>query len=127
MKIRIRSTRPKKQNKSRLRGKNFARRKQTNGRRATKPSDTRLRTLLIPTPGGLREAAIRGSKETSRLGKYWAAIQKYLQTGDDSALLRLKGKTFTDASGNLLFPTDRKQLDRQASAGVQAHKLSEAE
>jgi hypothetical protein len=90
-----------------------------NGHHFAKPPDTRLRRLLIPTPRGVREVAIRGLKQASQLGKYWAAVQKYLQTGDDSALLRFKNKSFTDASGNRhLFPTDLKQLDRQASAGV---------
>jgi hypothetical protein len=94
-------------------------RKRKKGRYVAKPTDTRLRRLLVPTPKGVREVAIRGSAEASRLGKYWAAVQKYLQTGDDSALLRFKGRTFTDARGNRhLFPTDLKQLDRQASAGV---------
>ena len=90
-----------------------------NGQRFGKPVDTRLRRLLIPTPAGVREVTIRGSRQASQLGKYWAAVQRYLQTGDDSALVRFKGKTFTDARGNRhLFPTDLKQLDRQASAGV---------
>ena|SRR5260370_40479878 len=90
-----------------------------NGKRVAKQPDTRLRTLVIPTPKGVREVAIRGSQQASRLGKYWAAVQKYLQTGDDSALLRFQDRSFTDASGKRhLFPTDLKQLDRQASAGV---------
>lgn len=90
-----------------------------NGKRVAKPPDERLRRLRIPVPGGVRGVVIRGSREASRLGKYWAAVQKYLQTGDDSPLLRFEGRTFTDASGNRhLFPTDLKQLDRQASAGV---------
>jgi hypothetical protein len=94
-------------------------RKRKNRKYAAKPTDTRLRRLLIPTPKGVREVAIRGFKEASRLGKYWAAVQKYLQTGDDSPLLRFKDRSFTDASGKRhLFPTDLKQLDRQASAGV---------
>ena len=94
-------------------------RKRKNGQHVTKPTNTRLRKLVIPTPGGVREVGIRGFEQASRLGKYWAAVQKYLQTGDDSTLLRFKGKTFTDVSGKRhLFPTDLKQLDRQASAGV---------
>ena len=94
-------------------------RKRKNGRHVTKPTDTRLRKLVIPTPGGVREVAIRGSQQASRVGKYWAAVQKYLQTGDDSALLRFQDRSFTDASGKQhLFPTNLKQLDRQASAGV---------
>jgi hypothetical protein len=84
-----------------------------------KSPDTRLRRLLIPTPRGVREVTIRGSKEASRLGKYWAAVQKYLQTGDDSVLTMFRDKGFADATGKrFVFPTNLRQLDRQASAGV---------
>jgi hypothetical protein len=85
----------------------------------SKPPDTRLRNLLRLTDEGVRRVTIRGSREASRLGKFWAGVQKYIQTGDDSALFKFKGKTFTDASGKRhLFFTDLRQLDRQASAGV---------
>jgi len=95
-------------------------RKRKNGRQhVPKPADMRLRRLLIPAVGGVREVMIRGSKEASRLGKYWAAVQKYLQTGDDSVLIKFRDKSFADATGKRYsFPTDLKQLDRQASAGV---------
>ena len=122
MKKRVRRTRGKKQKKGPLKKRKsgeFGLRNRRNGRHVAKPPDTRLRRLLIPTPGGVREVAIRGSREASRLGKFWAAVQKYLQIGDNSALVSFKGKRFTDASGNRhFFPTDLKQLDRQASAGV---------
>ena len=84
-----------------------------------KPPDTRLRNLLRLMDRGVRSVAIRGSREASQLGKFWAAVQQFLQTGDDTALLRFKGKTFTDANGKRhLFFTDLRQLDRLASAGV---------
>jgi hypothetical protein len=93
--------------------------KRKNGRHVAKPTDTRLRKLLIPIPTGAREVAIRGSQRASQVGKFWAAVQRYLQTGDDSALLRFKDKGVTDASGiHHLFLTDLRRLDRLASAGV---------
>src|SRR6266403_188093 len=70
-------------------------RKRKNRKYVAKPTDTRLRKLVIPTPGGVREVGIRGFEQASRLGKYWAAVQVYLQTGDDSALLRFQGRSFT--------------------------------
>jgi hypothetical protein len=94
-------------------------RKRKNREHKAKRTDARLRMLLIPKPEGAREFAIRGSERASQVGKFWAAVQQYLQSGDDSALLRFKGKSVTDASGKRhLFLTDLNQLDRQASAGV---------
>lgn len=73
----------------------------------------------MPKPAGAREVPIRGLERASQVGKYWAAVQNFLQSGDDSALLRFKGKSVTDASGKRhLFLTDLNQLDRLASAGV---------
>jgi hypothetical protein len=96
-------------------------RKNKNEECVAKPTDTRLRMLLIPKPAGVREVAIRGSQQASRLRKFWAAVRRYLQTGDDSALRRLKNKSVTDASGKRrLFLTNLKRLDRLASAGEDA-------
>jgi hypothetical protein len=96
-----------------------ARSRKSRNRQYVAKADSRLRMLLIPKPEGVREVAIRGSERASQVGKFWAAVQKYLQTGDHSALLRFKGKSVTDASGKQhLFLADLKQLDRQASAGV---------
>ncbi len=117
-KIRIKRSKNSRQKSRRIRTKRKGRNR-TNGQYLAQPPDTRLRRLLIPTPEGVREVVIRGSKEASRLGKFWASTQKYFQTGDDTALLRFKDKTFTDASGiRHVFPTNLKQLDRLASAGV---------
>jgi hypothetical protein len=94
-------------------------RKRKNGQHITKRPDARLRMLLIPKPEGVREVAIQGLRLASQVGKFWAAVQRFLQTGDDSALLRFEGKGFWDATGKRhLFLTDLKQLDRLASAGV---------
>jgi hypothetical protein len=93
--------------------------KRKNGRHVAKPTDTRLRKLLIPTPESACEVAIRGSRQASLLGKYWRVLQEYFHTGDASTLRRFKNKSVTDASGKRhLFLTDLNQLDRLASAGV---------
>lgn len=94
-------------------------RKRKNGQYAAKPTDTLLRMLAIPTPEGVREVAIRSSEQASRLGKYWAAVQRYLQTGDSSALKRFHRKSINDASGKkVALILDTAQLDRLGSAGV---------
>ena len=94
-------------------------RKRKNGQYVAKPSDKLLRILAVPTPDGVREVAIRDSKQATQLGKYWAAVQKYLQTGDDSALKKFRRKRITDANGkNIPLVRDTAVLDQLGSAGV---------
>src|SRR5271154_5105732 len=74
-------------------------RKQRNGKFAAKKTDRLLRIMSVLTLKGRSEIAVRDSRQASLLGRYWAAVQKYLQTGDDTALRKFKGKKITDASG----------------------------
>jgi hypothetical protein len=64
-------------------------RKRANGQYAPRASDHLLRVLVIPTAKGLQEVAVRDSRHASDLGKYWDAVQGYLETGD-SSVLRLR-------------------------------------
>jgi hypothetical protein len=68
---------------------------------------------------GPREVATRNSEQASLLGKYWSAVQRYLQTGDDSELRKFEGQSVIAQSGEA-FPliTNLSELDRLASAGV---------
>ena len=94
-------------------------RKRANGRYAAKRSDRLLRVLAIPTPEGLREVAVRDSRQASLLGMYWAAVQRYLETGDASALAQFRNKSITDASGRQFsLLTSLHELDRLGAAGV---------
>ncbi len=97
-------------------------RKRKNGQYAAKRTDRLLRILAIPTldeKGGNRQIAVRDSRQATILGRYWAAVQKYLQTGDSSALNKFRGKRITDASGKRVpLLTDLTELDRLGSAGV---------
>lgn len=94
-------------------------RKQRNGRYVAKKTDQLLRVVNALTTEGRMEIATRDSRQASLVGGHWAAVQKYLQTGDDSALLRFKGKKVTDARGKrYLLLTDLKELERLASAGT---------
>jgi len=89
------------------------------GRYVATKTDRLLRVLAILSTKGRTLIATRDSRQASLVGGHWAAVQRYLQTGDDSALLRFKGKRVADASGKRhLFLTDLKELDRQAAAGV---------
>jgi hypothetical protein len=90
-----------------------------NGRYSVKPGDQLLRVLKVPTADGLREIGVRGSRQASVLGKYASAIQKYVATGDASALEKFRGKTIKDSSGKVIpLLTDLKELNRLGSAGV---------
>lgn len=94
-------------------------RKRKNGQYVAKRSDKLLRILAVPTPNGVREIATRDSRQATQLGKYWAAVQKYLQTGDASALAKFRRKRITDASGKkIALVLDTATLDQLGSAGV---------
>lgn len=94
-------------------------RKRTNGQYAAKASDRLLRVLVIPTAQGLTEAAVRNSRDASILGKYWDAVQDYLETGKYSELAKLEGTLIKDANGKPIpLITSAEELDRLGSAGV---------
>ena len=94
-------------------------RKRANGRYAPRTTDRLLRVLVIPTLEGLREIAVRDSRQASQLAEYWAAVQKYLETGDASALRKIRRKTITNADGKRVrLIKDLAELDRLGSAGV---------
>ena len=90
-----------------------------NGRYVATKTDHLLRILPILKRKGKQQIATRDSRQASLIGSYWAAVQRYLQTGDDSALLKFKKIRIVDASvkrHRLL--TDLAELNRQAAAGV---------
>jgi hypothetical protein len=94
-------------------------RKRRNGRYGARKIDRLLRVLVIPTTEGLHEVAIGDSRHASQLGQYWAAVQKYLETGEVTALRKLRRKTITDADGKRIrLIKDLAELDRLGSAGV---------
>ena len=93
--------------------------KRANGRYAAKASDRLLRVLVVPTRKGLREVAVRDSRQAGRVAEYWNAVQTFLATGDPAALRKFRGKHITDANRKRIpFLTDLKALDRLGNAGV---------
>ena len=93
-------------------------RKRANGKYTVNKNERVLRVLVMPTPEGLKEIAVRGFEAASEIGKYDAAVQKYLRTGDDSKLKRFRRMKLKDASGNRIpFLTDTEELKRQGLAG----------
>jgi len=93
--------------------------KRKSGKYTVKKSDTLLRLVIIPTPEGPREIAVRGSKQVTLLAEYWNALHRYLQTGDASRLQDFQGKHIKDANGvDVPLMTELAALNRLGSAGV---------
>lgn len=102
-----------------IRWSGSALRKTAKGRYAARASDRLLRVLLVPTPTGLNEVAIRDSRQASELAKYSDAVQKYLETGAASELHKFDGQYIIDADGQRVrLLTNLGELDRLGSAGV---------
>jgi hypothetical protein len=93
-------------------------RRTKSGRYAAKKNDRQVRLLMIPTPQGPTEIEVRGLKAASLLGRYWAAVHKYYETGDKS-VEKFNGEFITAADGTK-YPllTDPDVLDSLGSAGV---------
>jgi hypothetical protein len=90
-----------------------------NGRYIATKTDRLLRIVSVLTAKGRKEIATRDSRQASLIGSYWAAIQRYLQSGDDSGLLKFKKTRVVDASGKRhRLLTELSEVIRQASAGV---------
>jgi len=90
-----------------------------NGRYIATKSDRLLRVITILSVEGKKEIATRDSRQASVVGGHWAAVQRYLQTGDDSALSKFIKKKIVDARGKRhLLLTDLKEIERLGSFGV---------
>jgi hypothetical protein len=94
-------------------------RKKKNGRFVAKKFDQLLRVVNVLSTEGRTQIATRDSLQASLVGSHWAAVQKFLQTGDDSALSQFaKRKTVDARRKRYRLLTDLKELERLGSAGV---------
>ena len=94
-------------------------RKRQNGRWVAKTYDHLLRVVVVVSGAGLVEVGTRDSRQASKAGRHSAAVHKYLQTGDASALAQFKGKHIIDTEGERVeLLTGLDQLDELGSAGV---------
>jgi len=94
-------------------------RKLRNGRYAAKASDRLLRVLVVLTHGGKREIALRDSRQASLIAEHWNAADRYVSTGEASAVRKFRDKWITDANGiKHLLLTDLAELNRLGNAGV---------
>jgi hypothetical protein len=75
--------------------------------------------IVLPIKGQLQEIGLNDSREATLAGKLWVAIERYLDTGDEAPLRKIRRKTLLDANGKRIrFVRDFAELDRLASAGV---------
>lgn len=92
--------------------------KLANGRYATKPNDHLFRPVIVVSENGPVEVATRNFREASIAGKHSSAVERYIYTGDDSALRRLPRNYIIDAQGKRIeLLTDLDELDRLGSEG----------
>ena len=91
--------------------------KTAGGRYRATATDRLTRPMLVPTPAGPVALDVRDSRSASRLGAYWAAVRRYLDTGDTSGLRTFRGKGIRLNKRFHPFVTDTDQLDPLADAG----------
>lgn len=90
-----------------------------NGRYAAKAYDHLLRVVNVISNGGLREVGTRDSRQASKAGKHSAAVHRYLEIGDDSAVALFEGTYVIDLDGERIpLLTDLEELDELGNAGV---------
>jgi hypothetical protein len=89
------------------------------GRRKQRLNSHRMRALIIPDHDGLRTVSVDDSETASTIAAYSNAVQKYLRTGDASALMLFSRVSLRDADGEPIdLLTDLSTLRRLGSAGV---------
>ncbi len=83
------------------------------GRYRPTPDDQLYRVLSVLTTEGLVELALPTSREASLVGRHWAAIGRFLETGDASRL-----REFEDQSvGGFVLETDPDVIEELARRG----------
>jgi hypothetical protein len=93
--------------------------KKINGRYVVTSRDNHLRPLLIPMKDGVQEIGVKGLRQSSFLGGYWAAVQKAIRTGDSSGLAQFRDRQIKDANGaTITLLTDLRELKTLARAGL---------
>jgi len=66
--------------------------KADSGRYGATRADRLYTVMNVVTTQGTREVAVRGSRQRSKVAKHFAAIRRFLRSGDDDALRRFKGQ-----------------------------------
>ena len=87
------------------------------GRYAAAAGDWLRRRVRMLTPVGLIAIEARTSKAASRIARYWAAVNRYLKTGDNRPLQAFRGTAIRVGRVSYPFVTDLATLERLAHAG----------
>jgi hypothetical protein len=89
-------------------------------RRQYRPTsyDRMSRTMVVLTAQGTISLTIRDSRTASKIGSYWVAVERYLQTGNTDRLMQFRGKFFRVDKQAYPFITDTTVLDQLGGAGV---------
>jgi hypothetical protein len=83
------------------------------GRWSAAPADRLFRPMYVYSAGRVTPVDVRGSRVASDIGRYHAAIQHYLHTGDASRLAKFKGRRV----GGLELEADLDVIDELARRG----------
>jgi hypothetical protein len=88
------------------------------GRYEAKASDRLYRKMKFLDANGTRAVEPANSREASKLGRYWDALEHYLRTGDDHQLRRFRRQLLrTRDKTSLPFLTDLDTINYLARAG----------
>jgi hypothetical protein len=90
------------------------------GRYRASASDRLSRRLEFLTAAGPVPITVRGSKAASQVARYWAAVQRYVLTGQTDALNAFRNQTIRAGKLTYRFLTDAATL----KALGHAHELS---
>ena len=94
-------------------------RKRPDGRYVARGSDRLVRVVHVLTVDGMREVALRDSREARVVAEHWNAVHRHLAKGQTAALDRFRDVYITDADGSRLTPlTNPAALDQFGGAGV---------
>jgi hypothetical protein len=80
--------------------------------------------IKLPTAEGPVAEVVDNPRARSEVARYWNAVHRYLETGDDRRLRGFETKTVVLADGRRFpFITDLATLDRLAEGGVLAFEF----
>ena len=83
------------------------------GRVRANPADRMVRTMSMLGPQGAVSVSVRSSRQASLIAGHWAAVQRYVSTGDESELRRYDGVSVAGID----FETDPDVIDELAAIG----------
>jgi len=79
--------------------------------KATKTDSLQSEMMIYAEGHGVTSIVVTNSRDRSRIGKYFSALQKALKTGDPSGLEKFKDMKIKDANGKeYRFETDLEEL-----------------